>query len=419
MTVVDPCVEAPVTTRRRVLLVAPTCDGEDVGEAWVAFQWARHLGELHDLTVLTYHKRGHTSASAQLPGVRVVEWSEPRGIGRFERFNSLLKPGYAAFYLRARRWITQAQARGERFDVVHQPLPVAMRYPSPATGTGLPVVLGPVGGGLDTPPAFRSDDGATPWFVRLRSLDAWRLRHDRTLRRTYAEADVVLGIAPYVEQRLCDVPVRRFEVMSETALEELPPAMTRTAHDGPLRLLHVGRLVRTKGVRDVLRAMSLLTDLDLTLDVVGAGPDQDACERLAASLGLADRVTFHGWLGRDAVARRYRQADVFVFPSYREPGGNAPFEAMGHGLPLVVCDRGGPGAAVDTTCAEAVPVSTPDRLALDVAAAVRRLAEDPQRRLAMGRAARARVAATALWPAKARAASRLYEELVEQEVRDA
>src|SRR5690606_18170962 len=115
----------------KLLLVAPTCNGEDVGEAWVAYQWARHLAERHDVTLLTYHKRGSTPAAAQLRGLRVVEWTEPPLLGRAERLNSMLKPGYVPFYIHARRWIRTALASGCRFDIAHQPTPVAMRYPSP------------------------------------------------------------------------------------------------------------------------------------------------------------------------------------------------------------------------------------------------------------------------------------------------
>ena len=88
-----------------MLLVAPTIDGSDVGEAWVASQWATGLSARCELTVLTYRKRGAPLIAPQVPNARVVEWREPPIFGRMERFNSLLKPGYVAFYLRARRWI--------------------------------------------------------------------------------------------------------------------------------------------------------------------------------------------------------------------------------------------------------------------------------------------------------------------------
>jgi hypothetical protein len=56
----------------KLLLIAPTCDRDDVGEAWVAYQWARRLADRHDVTLLTYHKRGSSPASSQLTGCRVV-----------------------------------------------------------------------------------------------------------------------------------------------------------------------------------------------------------------------------------------------------------------------------------------------------------------------------------------------------------
>ncbi|HST67192.1 MAG TPA: glycosyltransferase, partial [Mycobacteriales bacterium] len=98
-------------------------------------------------------------------------------------------------------------------------------------------------------------------------------------------------------------------------------------------------------------------------------------------------------------------------PSYREPGGNVAFEAMGYGLPLVVCDRGGPGAAVDDSCGIRVPARTPDQLAADVAAAVAELVKDPQRRRELGAGARRRVTEVGLWPGKLDRVEQLYRDL--------
>ena len=94
---------------------------------------------------------------------------------------------------------------------------------------------------------------------------------------------------PTCDELLTDVPLQRFEVLSETALTELPPEVDRAARSGPVRLLYVGRLVRTKGARDAIRALALLGDLDVHLDVVGSGPDADACQA-AARRGRSQRA---------------------------------------------------------------------------------------------------------------------------------
>ncbi|MXN46298.1 glycosyltransferase [Shinella kummerowiae] len=398
----------------RVLLIAPTCNGEDVGEAWVAFQWARRLAERHDVTLLTYHKRGARPAAEQLPAMRVIEWCEPPLLGRAERLNSLMKPAYLPFYLHARRWIRQALARGERFDLVHQPVPVAMRYPSPAAGFALPLLIGPVGGSLPSPEGFTTDDTSSPWFTRLRALDRHRLTWDPWLRASFRNADCVLGIADYVKEILAGVPLKDFQVMSETGLDALPERIDRSGRQGPVRLLFVGRLVRTKGVRDLIRALPLVSDLPVELDIVGEGPERAPCEALVASLGLEARVRMHGWQSKEKVGAFYRAADIFTFPSYREPGGNVALEAMGYSLPLIVVDRGGPGSATSDLCAMKLSVSTPEKLASDLAAAIATLAADAGLRDRMGRAAYDHVGKTALWSAKLDRVDTIYADLAGQ-----
>jgi glycosyltransferase involved in cell wall biosynthesis len=396
----------------KVLMIAPACDGEDVGEAWVAFQWAKQLSEIFELTLVTTFKRGHTPMSRQLPGVRVIEWCEPVGVGRFERLNSLMQPGYLPFYIRARRWIRQRQAEGERFDIAHQVVPVAMRYPSPAAGLGLPLVVGPVGGSLGSPPGFVEEEVSTPWWQKLRRLDAWRMSNDPLLRRTYESAACVIGVAEYVREFLSDLRLQRFEIMSETAVHEVHKPIDRTNRVGPVRLLYVGRIVRTKGLRDIVRALDLLRDVDVQLDVVGDGNDRAACEQLATELGVRPRVAFHGKVPRDAVDSFYERADIFVFPSYREPGGNVSLEAMSFGLPLIVCRGGGPGANVNDSCAIRLDADHPGQLAADCATAIRTLVEDAHLRRRMGAAAREHAAATHRWSQRIERAAALYGEIV-------
>ncbi|TKT80273.1 glycosyltransferase family 4 protein [Aquamicrobium sp. LC103] len=396
----------------KLLLVAPTCNGDDVGEAWVAYQWARRLGERHDVTLLTYHKRGARPAAEQLPGMRVVEWTEPPLLGRAERLNSMLKPGYVPFYWRARKWIRHALAEGERFDLVHQPVPVAMRYPSPAAGLGLPLVIGPVGGGLSSPPGFAADEATAPWFVGLRNLDKYRWRWDPMLRATYRNAACVLAIASYVRDQLAPIPMRRLEIMSETGMDRVPAFIDRSHRMGQVKLLFVGRLVRTKGARDVVRAMAMLGDLPVRLDIVGEGPERAPCEALIAEHGLSGRVTLHGWKSKEEVAGFYRAADIFVFPSYREPGGNVAMEAMAYSLPLVIVDRGGPASSTSPACSVRLQATTPEALAEGIASAVRGLAADRAGRLAMGAAAYEHVTGTGLWSAKLDRMDEIYAELV-------
>jgi glycosyltransferase involved in cell wall biosynthesis len=192
----------------------------------------------------------------------------------------------------------------------------------------------------------------------------------------------------------------------------VPGPIDRSGRTDDVRLLYVGRLVRTKGVRDIICALARIRELPIVLDIVGEGPDRTECEALISNLNLAGRVILHGWKSKNEVSDFYRKADIFVFPSYREPGGNVALEAMGHSLPLIVANRGGPGSAVSNDCAVKLQISTPEALAEDLAAAIRKLTEDQALRLKMGIAAHRHVTKTALWPAKIDRMMEIYGQLV-------
>jgi glycosyltransferase involved in cell wall biosynthesis len=396
----------------RVLLIAPNVDASDVGEAFVAQRWAEALSRRADVTLLCFHRAGRPDPASQLPQARVITWPEPAWAGRHERLNAMLKPAWPVFERRVRLWLADALARGERFDVAHQLMPQAARYASPLRHFRVPYVIGPLGGALDTPEAFRAETGGAPAFTRLRALDAVRFRHDPWLRASYGRAACVLGVAPYVADILRDVPLRRFEPVLELGVDDVPPPAERPARPGRLRLLHVGRAVRTKGLRDAVRALAHLGDLPgVTLTSAGAGEEVAAARAEAARLGVADRVTLLGRVPRAEVERLYATHDAFCFPSFREPAGGVLYEAMRHGLPVIAADRGGPAWIVDETSGLRVPVTDPDRFARDVAAAIRRLAESPELRARLGRGARDKVAREGPWPAKAARMVALYAEL--------
>jgi glycosyltransferase involved in cell wall biosynthesis len=249
-------------------------------------------------------------------------------------------------------------------------------------------------------------------FTRLRALDAFRFRNDPWLRASYSRAACVLGVAPYMAQVLADIPLQRFEPMLELGIDDVEPPRAPRPTLGHLRLLHVGRGVRTKGLRDALRALAHLRDLPhITLTSAGAGEEIALCQAEAAALGVADRVTFLGPQPRAQIETLYASHDAFLFPSFREPAGGVLYEAMRHGLPVITAARGGPDFIVDDRSGIRLPVTTPTRFAADIALAVRRLAADPGLLATMGEGARARVLAQGLWSAKADRLIDLYAQL--------
>lgn len=119
--------------------------------------------------------------------------------------------------------------------------------------------------------------------------------------------------------------------------------MASPRSNGPLRIICVARLIERKGQRHLLAALRLLRDAGVTATVefVGTGDAAQKYHAEAAHLGIADQVTFAGYVPREQIADHYAAADVFVLPSYNEGMSVATLEAMAAGLPLVITRTGG------------------------------------------------------------------------------
>ncbi len=104
--------------------------------------------------------------------------------------------------------------------------------------------------------------------------------------------------------------------------------------EGDRVLVYVGRLAREKNLEEVLECRAALGG-DLTLLLVGDGPERAALESRAEALGIRDKVVFAGMVDRRRVADYYRLGDVFVSASSSETQGLTYAEALAAGLPAL------------------------------------------------------------------------------------
>jgi glycosyltransferase involved in cell wall biosynthesis len=142
--------------------------------------------------------------------------------------------------------------------------------------------------------------------------------------------------------------------------------------DGPV-LLTVRRLEPRMGIDRLLRALPLLGREDVTLVVAGSGSLSGKLPRLAAELGIAERVLFIGPVSDDArLADWYRAADLFVLPTTAYEGfGMATVEALASGTPVVGTAIGAtPELLVPLDARLVAPTADPESLAKAIAEAL-------------------------------------------------
>jgi len=199
------------------------------------------------------------------------------------------------------------------------------------------------------------------------------------LTRNLASAIVCVSQTEFsrgLEARVCK-PDRSVVIANAVDVPEAPPAARKRSE--PLAVVWVGRLAVPKDPATLLEAVAELPAETVRLDILGDGPLRPAMEQRAAELGVQESVTFHGEV--TDVRRRLERAAAFVLASWSEGMPMSILEAMASGLPVVASDVGGVSeVVVDGVTGFVVPPGDPRALAV----ALRRLADDPDTRVALG-----------------------------------
>lgn len=184
----------------------------------------------------------------------------------------------------------------------------------------------------------------------------------------------------------------RFRSKTRTILggSDLAPRMGETSFREPI-VLSVGRLVKSKGFDDVLRAFSILRQSVpiAKLVIVGDGPEALSLRNSANSLGLQQSVEFKGILKGKTLQNEYERSSVFVLASKRvkedpatEAFGLVLVEAAMHAKPLIGTRIGGiPEIVRDGENGILVSQNNPEELAR----AMIKLLSDRQLNLKMGK----------------------------------
>jgi glycosyltransferase involved in cell wall biosynthesis len=322
--------------------------------------------------------------------------------------------------------------------IVHQPIPVSPKHVSVLTNLPVPVVMGPMNGGVSFPPAFRHREPlADRVFVPIgrafagiiNRLLPGKLRaatlmvaNDRTAE---ALPSGVRGKIEHVVENGVDLefyknrpapslgPVTLIRGVRLDAAPDHAPV----APPAPTRFVFIGRLIDLKGVDLLLEAVKIARDqVPLHLDILGDGPCRGQWTALAERLGIGEQVTFHGWKNHEACAEVLAGSDCLVLPSLRECGGAVILEAMAMRLPVIATRWGGPADYVDPqdsgrpATGILVTPESPRQFIADLAGAMINLARHPNLRAAMGEAGFNKVVNDFDWERKVDRVLAIYRE---------
>ena len=222
-------------------------------------------------------------------------------------------------------------------------------------------------------------------------------------RRGMHEADRVIAVS----HRTKDVAVDRYGVAPEKTRvvwngiddttapaydESRAPRLEALSRAGHKLVLFAGRLTIQKGADYFLRAAAKVAkdEPDALFIVAGSGDMERELMRMAAGLGIGDRVLFPGFLRDHDLHEVYEAADVYVMPSVSEPFGITALEALRVGTPVILSKQSGVAEAVPEAAVQ-VDFWDVDALARAIETELTASADVRTAKVARGRKAAARL----------------------------
>src|SRR3989344_432236 len=191
-----------------------------------------------------------------------------------------------------------------------------------------------------------------PYFLELQdgnTLEQVKARQPILLllwplyKRVYLKADFIKVISSFIEKLAKNIGftghIAKFSALVPKETEvELKSKFGKKL--GDVFLFTASRLVLSRGVEDVIRALAFLPP-HVKLLVAGTGDDQKKLEKIAHDTGVGNRVIFAGHIDHAKLPAYYKVSDIFVRPSIVEGFGSSFVEAFASGIPVVATPVGG------------------------------------------------------------------------------
>jgi glycosyltransferase involved in cell wall biosynthesis len=354
----------------RILAIAYACEPDQGSEPGAGWAWSRMLARLGETWVITRanNRPGIEAAMRSLDlkdRARYVYVDLPRWARFWKRGQRGVRLYYLLWQISALKVARRLQ-QAQPFDLVWHVTLANVWLGSVGPFVGAPFLYGPVGGGNDSclDPRIVGMRGAFSEIVRAMAVGLGRYVNPLS-RSSWRRAVMILANNGDTVRWLPARVRPKATVFPNVALDDLPSR--EQARDSRRTAVFAGRLLHWKGGALAVQTMRYLPDWELV--IFGIGPDKARMRRLAEELGVANRVTFRGWVSRDDLLKFMSvHADVLLLPSLHDQAPWIVGEALTMGVPAICVDRGGP-PALGATC---VPMDGLPQTVRALADAVRR-----------------------------------------------
>ena len=365
----------------RIFLVAPNMSAQMGGEAIKALQIFEELQKVVDDVVQITHVRNQPELSKHRLASR-IEYLADDWVDRM-LWNSVVLRAFMTiwFSYRAvkRAEVLAKQSKGGAQVIIHQTEPNSPVAPRWTSATFLNV-FGPINGNIYYPKPFRRYETSG---AKIRRILHFPLQYlNRLSRRGISNAHLILaagGERTVSSLLAAGVPHHRiFETLDCGIPDTLCKIDGNAGGAANGRFIHFGRLVFHKGTSLAIEAIAKAGE-NVSLDIVGRGPELQSCKALVRKLKVDHRVQFLDWYARreDLVASFANYCGM-ILPSIEDANGIVVQESMAVGLVPVCLDWGGPQLLIENEVSGyLIKPDSLENIVTEMARCLEHLASDP------------------------------------------
>ena len=408
----------------KVVIVAPHASAKFGGESILPLHYFTRLPEHGVETYMVIHERTRPELELVLGDrIKNVFFIEDTSVHRaLYQCSKVLPQRIGAFTFGLMldlltQWqqkkLAKSLIKNESIDIVHEPIRVSPKMPSIMYNMGVPVVIGPMNGGMVFPKPFKYLESRSEKYFTLFGRLASGLIH--RLLPGKRRAEVLISANDRTTNALPSSNAK-IELLVENGVDLNLFSSSKAANESntnkPFNFVYLGRLVDWKCIDSLLLAANRLNDssVDFVIEIVGTGEETSALQSLCSDLGLQDKINFHGFVPQEKCVSILQACNCLVLPSVYECGGAVVLEAMAMSKPVIATDWGGPADYLDESCGVLVsPLESRTAFIEQFAEAMKTLMADRARCVKMGEQGRKKVEDNYCWSKKAAAMKLIYQ----------
>ena len=321
----------------------------------------------------------------QIKNVKAIYVDVPNALDWYrEKYKPFHYMQYMIWLQIVYRWAKKSKIK---FDIAHHITMGNFRIPGSINKLDAFSIFGPVGGGQTTPKSLRCYYNKKSKFEKIRDFAnalVPKMPSYKKKLRAFDKDFAVNEETKQIMEKSAGIKVTR---LPEIAInKDLVNLDIKPRHNETIEIIYLGRLLELKGLMlliDVIKEIK--TNKSFHFSLYGSGELEQELRRKIKEYGIENIVSIPGEVEYTKIADIYKNADIFVHPTFRDSGGAVFVEAMAYKLPIVALNQSLSRELNDNKCGLFVQTNqTKEEIIKEFAQKLETLIENEELRVELG-----------------------------------